>query len=231
MFSGLSPAQPSTRRWTAVASFTLQFVLITAALVFPMLYPQNLPQVFLARRIFVPLSNGEVQAEPSNRGHSSGGAIVLHPIVVRNDSRSIPGLDQTSPADNRPPGIEAMAEVGDPRSTISTLVTGPSNPILPSVRPAKPPRTSVMMEGNLIHRVEPQYPVIAKQIHLEGSVILKAIISREGNIERLEVASGPGVLALAAKEAVGQWKYRPYLLNGEPIEVETEITVNFVLAH
>jgi protein TonB len=92
-------------------------------------------------------------------------------------------------------------------------------------------RVSEMMEGNLIRRVEPQYPPIAKQIHLEGSVILKAIISREGNIERLEVASGPGVLALAAKEAVGQWKYRPYLLNGEPIEVETEITVNFVLAH
>jgi len=92
-------------------------------------------------------------------------------------------------------------------------------------------RVSEVMEGNLIHRIEPQYPPIAKQIRLEGSVILKAIISREGNIARLEVASGPGVLALAAKEAVGQWKYRPYLLNGEPIEVETEITVNFVLAH
>jgi protein TonB len=85
------------------------------------------------------------------------------------------------------------------------------------------------MEGNLIRRVEPQYPAIAKQIHLEGVVVLNAIISREGNIERVDVASGPGVLALAAREAVRQWKYRPYFLNGEPVEVETQITVNFTL--
>jgi protein TonB len=86
-----------------------------------------------------------------------------------------------------------------------------------------------MMEGNLIHRVEPLYPVIAKQIRLEGSVVLNAIISREGNIERVEIAGGPGLLAVAAREAVRQWKYKPYLLNGEPVEVETQITVNFVL--
>ena len=85
------------------------------------------------------------------------------------------------------------------------------------------------MEGNLIHRVEPQYPAIARQIHLEGAVVLKAMISKEGNIEQLEVASGPGLLAVAAKEAVRQWKYRPYFLNGQPIEVETQITVNFVI--
>jgi protein TonB len=86
-----------------------------------------------------------------------------------------------------------------------------------------------MMEGNLIRRVEPQYPVIAKQLGVQGAVILKAIISRDGNIERVEVASGQTLLARAARDAVQQWKYRPYLLNGEPIEVETEITVNFVL--
>lgn len=87
------------------------------------------------------------------------------------------------------------------------------------------------MEGNLIRRVDPQYPAIAKQIHLEGTVVLNAMISRDGNIERVEVASGPGLLANAAKEAVRQWQYRPYLLNGEPVEVETQITVNFVLEH
>ena len=86
-----------------------------------------------------------------------------------------------------------------------------------------------MMEGNLIHRVEPQYPIIAKQIRLQGSVVLKAVISREGKIEQVEITSGPGLLALAAKDAVQQWRYRPYLLNGDPVEVETQITVNFVL--
>ena len=228
MFSGLSATQPSTRRWTALASFTLQAVLVTAALVFPMLYPQNLPQVFLARRIFVPMSNGEVRAAANQSRTGSTGVTLAHPIVVSSNVHDFRVFDPVPPGDNLPPGLET---VGNSNSTIVSLISGASNPILPPVRPAKPPRTSVMMEGNLFHRVEPQYPPIAKQIHLEGSVILKAIISREGNIERLEVASGPGVLALAAKEAVRQWKYRPYLLNGEPIEVETEITVNFVLAH
>jgi len=88
-----------------------------------------------------------------------------------------------------------------------------------------------MMEGNLIQRVEPPYPLIAKQLHIEGTVVLKAVISREGTIERAEVERGQNLLAHAALEAVRQWRYRPYYLNNAPIEVETEITINFVLQH
>ena len=227
MFSGLSPAQPSARRWTALASFTLQAVLVTAALVFPMLYPQNLPQIFLARRIFVPMSRGEVRADTNRIGTGSTGPAMPAPFVV---SRNGITFGKSHPTGDDPTPDPPRLGFGGSVDLLSVVGSGPS--ILPT-RPAllRPMRVSEMMEGNLIRRVEPQYPPIAKQIHLEGSVILKAIISREGNIERLEVASGPGVLALAAKEAVGQWKYRPYLLNGEPIEVETKITVNFVLAH
>jgi protein TonB len=85
------------------------------------------------------------------------------------------------------------------------------------------------MEGNLIHRVEPQYPLVAKQLRIQGSVIVKAVISREGTIELAQVVSGQGLLAPAALAAIRQWRYRPYLLNGDPVEVETQITVNFVL--
>ena len=87
------------------------------------------------------------------------------------------------------------------------------------------------MEGNLIHKVEPQYPTMAKQLHIEGTVLVKAIISREGMIIRAEAERGQTLLAQAALAAVRQWRYRPYYLNHEPIEVETEITVNFVLQH
>jgi len=87
------------------------------------------------------------------------------------------------------------------------------------------------MEGNLVHRVEPQYPMIAKQLHIQGVVILKAVISREGRIEQAETVQGQDLLSRAALEAVRQWKYRPYYLNGEPVEVETQITVNFILEH
>ncbi len=87
-----------------------------------------------------------------------------------------------------------------------------------------------MIEGNLIVRVQPDYPAQARQIRIQGKVVLRAVISREGTIENLQVVSGHPMLVRAAVEAVRQWRYRPYSLNGEPVEVETEVTVNFVLS-
>lgn len=87
-----------------------------------------------------------------------------------------------------------------------------------------------MMEGNLIHRVEPIYPYLAIQARIQGDVILQAVISREGTIENLHVVSGHPMLSPAAMNAVKQWRYRPYKLNGEPVEVETQVTVKFSLA-
>jgi protein TonB len=230
MFSGLAASQPSARRWTTLASFSLQAAVIAAVIVLPMFYPQNLPQA-LPRLIFVPMSNGEVRAATSPVEHTgSTGPSLSRPIVVSRDLHVL-RFGSAHPADNQPPGLDPSIGLGDPNSPIATLMNGPSGPVLPNGPPSNRIRTSVVMEGNLIRRVEPQYPVIAKQIHLEGAVVLNAIIGRDGNIERMEVASGPTLLAAAAKEAVSRWKYRPYLLNGEPVEVETQITVNFVLAH
>ena len=87
-----------------------------------------------------------------------------------------------------------------------------------------------MMEGNLIHRVQPDYPPLARQARIQGQVVLRAMISREGTIENLQVLSGHPMLVQAAVDAVRQWRYRPYVLNGEPVEVETQVTVNFVLS-
>jgi len=87
-----------------------------------------------------------------------------------------------------------------------------------------------MAEGDLVYRVQPSYPALARQARIQGSVRLRAIISRSGTIENLSVLSGHAMLVAVAVEAVKQWRYRPYMLNGEAIEVETEITVNFLLA-
>ena len=86
-----------------------------------------------------------------------------------------------------------------------------------------------MMEGNLIFRVQPDYPALARQVRAQGLVVLRAVISREGTIQNLQVLSGHPMLVQAAVNAVRQWRYRPYVLNGEPVEVETEVKVNFVL--
>jgi TonB family protein len=87
-----------------------------------------------------------------------------------------------------------------------------------------------VMTGNLIYKADPVYPEIAKAAHVQGAVILHAIISKTGTVERLDVISGPGMLVSSAQDAVRQWKYKPYLLNGEPVEVETSITVNYTMA-
>jgi protein TonB len=86
------------------------------------------------------------------------------------------------------------------------------------------------MEGNLIHKVQPVYPPMARAVRVQGTVVLKAIISRSGGIENLQVLSGHPMFVKAAIDAVSQWRYRPYILNDEPVEVETQITVNFLLS-
>jgi TonB family protein len=90
--------------------------------------------------------------------------------------------------------------------------------------------SSNVMQGFLEKKVQPEYPATAKKADIQGAVALKARIDKEGNVINLQLISGHPMLAPAAIEAVKQWKYKPYLLNGEPVEVETTVTVNFTLA-
>jgi len=84
--------------------------------------------------------------------------------------------------------------------------------------------------GLLVRKVSPNYPPLARQARIQGQVVLRAVISKDGSIENLTLVSGHPMLAPAAIDAVKQWKYKPYLLNGEPVEVDTEVQVNFTLA-
>lgn len=77
--------------------------------------------------------------------------------------------------------------------------------------------------------MNPEYPSDAREQHIQGVVILKVNIDKEGNVYNVELISGHPLLAPAAMAAVRQWKYKPYLLNGMPVEVETQVQVNFVL--
>jgi protein TonB len=91
-------------------------------------------------------------------------------------------------------------------------------------------RLSRIREGDLIRKTQPAYPAIARSARIQGIVVVQAIISKQGTIENLKVLAGHAMLVPAAIDAVRQWRYRPYVLNNEPVEVETQITVNFSLA-
>jgi len=109
----------------------------------------------------------------------------------------------------------------------------PNTPVDAS-HPAVPQRVRVsqgVMVGLLISKVPPEYPPDAKDQHIQGVVLLRVIIDPEGNVSNIELISGHPLLAPAAIEAVKQWKYRPCLLNGSPVEVESQVQVNFTLMH
>ena len=105
--------------------------------------------------------------------------------------------------------------------------TGPAITVA-KPKPTGPARISGgVIAGNILVKTQPVYPPIARAAHQGGTVVLHAIISKSGSIEQLNVVSGPAMLQGAAMDAVKQWRYKPYLLNGEPTEVDTQITVNF----
>jgi len=83
---------------------------------------------------------------------------------------------------------------------------------------------------NVTVSVPPDYPLLARQMKVQGAVILQALISREGAIQELQIVSGPGILATAAREAVKQWRFKPYYQSGQPVETQARITVNFTIS-
>ena len=230
MFSGLATAEQNPiRRWTAMASFTLQAAVVAAGLVYPLVHPDTLPRV--VHPLFLPLTGDSNPVQPERSVSHGGNSAAVLPIVVNphgiSFTHTTTEIRGSGPAPA--PDIVGLPSDGNGEGVIHSILSEHMQPVPHVAVPQQAFRRSVVMEGNLIRRVEPQYPVIAKQLHIQGTVILKAYISREGTIEHLQVESGQPLLVRAAVEAVKQWRYRPYFLNNVPIEVETEVTVKFVL--
>jgi TonB family protein len=114
-------------------------------------------------------------------------------------------------------------------ATVSDSQTG--NATTSSTQNVRLPVAGDIVAGNIESKVTPTYPAEAKEQKISGAVILHAVIAKDGSITSLAVISGPDVLAQSALDAVKQWKYKPYLLNGEPTAVDTTITINFTLAN
>src|SRR5438309_2452401 len=152
----------------------------------------------------------------------------------------IPQKVQMIKEEEAPPPVMATSGVvggvpgGVPGGQMGGVIGGiiSSTPVaVPRV--ATPQRVRVsqgVSTGLLVRKVQPNYPPLARQARIQGNVVLQAEISKDGSIENLRLVSGHPMLAPAAIEAVKQWRYKPYFLNGEPVEVETQVTVNFTLS-
>jgi protein TonB len=128
-------------------------------------------------------------------------------------------------------GVAGMSGMGSGSGVLGGVMGGigtAPTPVVKVAPPKGPTRVSSgVVSGLKISGQTPVYPPIAKAAHVSGAVVLHAIISKEGTIKNLSVISGPEMLKSAALEAVQTWRYKPYLLNGDPTEVDTQITVNF----
>jgi protein TonB len=223
-----SPSEREVRRRTRLSSFGLQGAAIAGILLFSMLRVERLPPAQWTSAIVAPAPRPAVAVERAPHA-AMANIVAAHPLSTPSyEPRGIaPDVGPVTPpaVDVEHIGVSGSMGPGIPFSIGNAL------PVIvpPPAIHARPARISRMMEGNLVHRVQPVYPILARQARMQGSVVLRAVIDREGRIEKLQALSGPPVLEQAAIEAVQQWGYKPYLLDGEPIEVETQITVNFTL--
>ena len=232
-------ADRSRRGWTTLASFTGQAFAAGVLFLLPLFYTQVLPQFQLVSRLVAPSpppappAPEAARTARANRSNLSPDGRVMAPLSV---PREIASVDEPSaPPTVDVSGLGVFGSTGNStaRNGILDSIGNGLNSIVPLPPPtpsAHPPRVSRVMEGNLIYRVQPQYPPLARQARIQGIVVLRAMISREGKIENLQVITGHPLLVKSAMDAVLQWRYRPYYLNNEPVELETQVTVNFTLS-
>lgn len=224
----------SHRGWITLASFTVQTIAVATLLVLPLLNTQGLPKV---RSVVEPMfspprpdGTSEIRRFRHQRSNPVAAVLVVH--TPTSPQIKLTPLDSSQPpGDVTRPGVpDGTGDHWSDNPIINSIANSASNFALAPTFAVRAPRVSRMMEGNLILRVQPLYPPLAKQARVQGPVVLRALITRGGMIENLQVLSGHPMLVRAAVDAVKQWRYRPYSLNGEPVEVETQITVNFVLS-
>lgn len=167
--------------------------------------PSEAPGIMTSNRAVLPPLQVEVVA--GNRRHTIQPASNSVRVDLQSDADAAPSPSDSTIASNNPP-----APTGEVVNAAESMHLSPHAAQIVS-RP-----------------VEPNYPLLAKQMKVQGSVILQALIDRGGNIEDLHVLSGPAILSSAAMQAVRQWRFRPYYMSGEAVETQARITVNFTIS-
>jgi protein TonB len=224
-------------RWIAMASVAIQGLVLGAFIAVPMIWPERLPLLFVAPKLSsISLKKPEVKVEPKPVHLETTTDASYHP-----PSQAQPMMESRGSGFTRPsPGIAFAAEepsLGIGLRMGSSSGIGPvwpgtgSGPVVVAATP-KPATLTIsggVTKGLLLAPIQPVYPRIASMARVEGTVVVTATIDKHGRITGLQVLSGPEMLRTAAVDAIKDAHYRPYLLNGEPTDIVTTISVNFRL--
>lgn len=228
-----SSAPRKGKHWPMATAFTAEAIVGGLLVIVPLLSTVAMP---ISARMSCPLIKPvtRVTLEPVERvrtDHTSASGPAnrdtpTRAVVLFNDNPNAIYRGATADVTTNPAEVRDPEPSGKGGKQLSDFMS--DGPATPNVKFGGPKRIiSQLAEGQLVNRVEPVYPRIAAVSNIQGQVKLHAIIARDGRIQSLNAISGHPLLVRAALEAVEQWRYRPYVLNGEAVEVETLITVNF----
>ncbi|HZP04074.1 MAG TPA: TonB family protein [Terracidiphilus sp.] len=228
-FESLGTIRTRSAKWM-MATFTLNGAALLALVLIPLFYPEALPNITdiirmeapappvqEVRPISVPASSTQVR--PQFTG-------ITVPSVIPKITTYADGPEPSAPFDTSTWTSGQNLGAASPDNPFNKQ----NQPVVVQQKPQGLTRlSSGVMEGRIIRKVVPSYSALQRAMHMEGTVVLQAVISKTGTIENLRVISGPVMLQHSALDAVKQWRYQPYLLNGEPVEVETTVNVVFKL--
>ncbi|HXN45770.1 MAG TPA: energy transducer TonB [Bryobacteraceae bacterium] len=242
----LDDKSKTNKPWTIVVSFIIQCSLIGIAVLIPLIYYDALPKGQLTSFLTAPPPPPPPPPPPAMappkvirvipRQFDAGK--LMAPKVIPKNIAMIKEDELPPPSSGVVGGVYGGVPGGAAGGVLGGIISSAASaapPPPPPPPPAAPKVTRVRVGGNVqaaakVRGQNPAYPPLAKQARIQGHVVFTAIIGRDGTIQNLQLVSGHPLLVPAAQAAVSQWVYRPTLLNGEPVEVITQIDVNFTLS-
>jgi len=237
----ISSAHPNrtNKPWTVTLSFIVQACIVGVFILIPLLVTEALPKQMLTTFLVAPpppppppppavaVKIVKPVARLIQQGKMMAPTVIPKKVNIIKEEELPPDVGAVGVVGGVPGGMPGGSAGGVLGGIIGGTGGGPPPP-------PKPVQQRIRVGGqvqqaNLIHQVTPQYPQIAKTAHIQGTVILHAIIGKDGTVQNLTYESGPPLLMRAAMDAVREWRYKPTLLNGDPVEVDTTISVVFTL--
>src|SRR5271168_267688 len=225
----------TNKPWTVILSFIFQASFLAILILIPLIYTEALPKTMMATLLVAPPPPPPPPPPPvaqivhiKPQVHLMDAGKLVAPKVIPKDIKII--KEDAEPDITGGPGVPGGVAGG----SISGVLGGVMGGIGAAPPPPKVVQSRIRQGGNvqaakLINRVTPNYPPLARQTRISGTVRLHAIIGKDGSVQQLEVMSGHPLLVQSALDAVRQWRYQPTLLNGVPVEVDTTIDVIFTL--
>ena len=238
--------QRKRKFFATTTSLIVNCLAIVAMLIIPLAFPEALPKAQLLTFLVAPPPPPpppppaaaevqhvvrQIQTDMLNNGALRTPTKIPQKIQMIKEEEAPPPMPASGGVAGGVPGGIPGGQMG---GVIGSVISATSSlASVPKFVPATPQRIRIsagVTKGLLIQRIEPPYPTLARAARVQGDVVLSAVIDTNGHITNLQLVSGHPMLVPAAIAAVKQWRYKPYLLNGQPVEVETTITVIFTLS-